>query len=263
MTTAASALEIASPAIKLSADLVSWDTETFGFPVAQIHALEIVEPQGAKNDYLASFMDWLVEHDVQLVSCRLLHDKLRESMFLEEHGFRFVEMVLHPRLETLADLGLEAANRLSVAYAEEADLPELQSIAERAFGLERYHVDPRFDPRLGDLRYARWVHNSFRHPRQRLLKIQDNKRLVAFFIVEVLPNNKVYWHLTAVSPQWQGQGYGRRAWQTMLQHHWEEGLSSVSTTISVRNIAVMNLYSSLNFRFTPPEMTFHWLRESA
>jgi RimJ/RimL family protein N-acetyltransferase len=70
-----------------------------------------------------------------------------------------------------------------------------------------------------------------------------------------------FWNLSAIFPGYYGKGYGRRAWLAMLRYHQENGCIAVSTTISARNIAVLNLYSSLNFRFLPPEMTFHWMRE--
>jgi hypothetical protein len=47
----------------------------------------------------------------------------------------------------------------------------------------------------------------------------------------------------------------------MLARHLGEGVGKVSTTIAARNVPVLNLYSSLRFRFAPPEMTFHWVRD--
>ncbi|MBK8535842.1 MAG: hypothetical protein IPL59_12375 [Candidatus Competibacteraceae bacterium] len=46
----------------------------------------------------------------------------------------------------------------------------------------------------------------------------------------------------------------------MLRYHQERGQDVVMTTISARNVSVLNLYTKLNFRFLPPEMTFHWVR---
>ena len=73
--------------------------------------------------------------------------------------------------------------------------PCAADIAERAFRHERYHVDPRLNPELGDLRYGRWVRNSLGHPDQRLLKITDGDRLVALFLVESRDGPTAYWHL--------------------------------------------------------------------
>lgn len=246
------------PSLKLLAGAVPWDSAVFGFPVAQIHTLDLIEPIGATSEYDA-FRRWLDAEGIRIVSCRLPHDRLRESMFLESHGFRFVEMVLHPKIDNIQALDLPEEN-LTVASASKADVPELAEIAERAFSHERYHVDPRLNRKLADVRYGRWVKNSLDHLTQRLLKITDGGRLLAFFLVE-LQDRSAYWHLTAVAPEWQGRGYGLRIWQAMIRHHRAEACQQVATTISARNVAVLNLYAKLNFRFTPPEMTFHWVRE--
>lgn len=259
MNSTALAFDLATPALHLAASLAPWDMEVFGFPVAQIYAVKVNDRLRATNDYVG-FQEWLDEQEVRVTGCRLPHGLLQESMFLEAQGFRFIEMVLHPHLQGLAGLQI-GEDSLVILPAREDDLTVLEVMAGRVFRHERYHVDPRLDPRLGDQRYSRWVKSSLHHPHQRLLKIQDCERLVAFFIVENREDNGVYWHLTAIATEWQGQGYGRRVWRAMLRYHQHQGLDSVTTTISARNIAVLNLYARLGFHFLPPEMTFHWVRE--
>lgn len=258
MSTVPATLKLSTSSLQLQAALVSWDTEIFGFPVAQIQKLEIIDLLSTAEEY-QKFQQWLDVNRIRIASCRLPHDRLQESMFLESKGFRFIEMVLHPKIEKLQSVDI-AQDNLIITPALESDLPVMQSIAERAFGHERYHIDPRLDPRLGDLRYGQWVKNSLNHSQQRLLKVIDSKHIVALFIVELREHKSVCWHLTAISPQWQGRGYGQRVWQAMLRHHQVEGQDCVMTTISARNVAVLNLYAKLNFRFLPPEMTFHWVR---
>jgi GNAT superfamily N-acetyltransferase len=252
---------LSSGFMKLAARAVPWDMDAFGFAVAQIEDLQVTDPREAMRDYI-SFQKWLDSGKVRIASSRLPHGRLRESMFLEGNGFRFVEMVLHPTLRDLQSRTFPQ-DELTIQPAQESDLGALQDIAEHAFRHERYHVDPRLNPRFGDLRYSRWVGNSLGHRAQRLLKISDGERLVALFLVESRDDRFVYWHLTAVSPACQGRGYGYRVWQSMLRHHQAEGCKGLATTISARNVEVLNLYAKLGFRFQPPEMTFHWVRDEA
>nr|VFJ60784.1 MAG: Acetyltransferase (GNAT) family protein [Candidatus Kentron sp. FM]VFJ66628.1 MAG: Acetyltransferase (GNAT) family protein [Candidatus Kentron sp. FM]VFK12894.1 MAG: Acetyltransferase (GNAT) family protein [Candidatus Kentron sp. FM] len=254
-------LAVETPALKLIAQEAPWDSAVFATPVVQIEQIAVRHPDAAIRDYAAHYRSWLNQAQVGLVSCRLPHDRLVESMFLEAHGFRFIEMVLHPRLAGLSTLALPADD-LQIASVNVADLPGLVAIAEQTFSHERYHVDPRLDPRLGNLRYGRWVRSSLEHPTQRLLKVLDAERLIALFLVENRADASAYWHLTAIAPSWQGQGYGQRVWRAMLRRHQAEGCESVTTTISARNTPVLNLYAQLGFRFLPPEMTFHWIRET-
>ena len=69
----------------LECSLVPWDTEIFGFPVAQIDRIELAE--GADpTEVLEAFDGWCADQAVRLVSCRLDHGRLRESMALEATG---------------------------------------------------------------------------------------------------------------------------------------------------------------------------------
>ncbi|MEI7788841.1 MAG: hypothetical protein WCI23_09340, partial [Chlorobiaceae bacterium] len=149
--------------LSLKAVLVSWDTEIFNYPVGTIEYLKIFNFDQITFDYMA-FESWRDLNQCKLMSCRLGHDQLYESMFLEGKGFRFIETVLHPKLENLLRLNISDQG-LEIIPANEADMPVLKRIAELAFRNERFHVDPRLDPRLGDLRYVRWVMNSLQHPR--------------------------------------------------------------------------------------------------
>ncbi len=251
-------LTLSTTHLRLRCQAVPWDSQAFGFAVAQLVDLQVGDSRAAESDYQA-VRRWLREQDIKILSCRLPHDQLHESIFLEGQGLRFIEMVLHPNLSAVDRLSLPT-DSLTITEAGPTDLPALEAIAGAAFQHERYHVDPRLDPKLGAARYVRWVRNTLGHPSQRLLKVQDDSRLVAFFVAEV-DGEEAYWHLTAVAPEWQGQGYGRRSWQAMMNRHKAEGVRRIRTTISARNTKILNLYARLGFAFLPPAMTFHWVRD--
>lgn len=237
--------------------LVPWDTQIFEFPVAQISRLELGE--GADPGMiLRKFDAWCAGQDVRLVSCRLDHTRLRESMALEDVGFRFVEMVHEPRLD-LADRVAAPRRMLQVGEAAEDDLAAIEEVAHAAFTTGRFLLDWRLPPELSRRRYAAWVRNSFEDPGHEVLKATVDGELVGFFIVEARPDGSVYWHLTAIAPRWQGKGMGMSLWRTMLLRHRTNGATSVSTTISGHNPPALNLYARLGFKFGAAQMTFHRL----
>lgn len=258
MTASAPPYRCAGSGLRLTANMVPWDSVVFGFPVAQIDRLTVLDESTAVRDY-DGFRRWRDEQAIGLVSCRLPQERLSESMFLESKGFGFIETVLHPELDRLQSLAFPA-DGFVIAPALRCDLVALREIAERSFRHGRYHVDPRLDSGLADVRYGRWVANSLEHPRQRLLKFVMDTRIIAFFIVESMKDKGVYWHLGAIDPSWQGWGYGERVWRALLCYCRDAGLERVVTTIAARNVAVLNLCAKLGFRFRRPEMTFHWLR---
>ncbi len=125
-----------------------WDTAIMGAPVLQIGHIEL-RGTGAAADF-AEFEATRDALGARLVSCRLPHDRLRESMFLESRDFRFIEMAYAPEMDGLSARDLPEGG-LAVGSASRDDLPDALAIAEHAFGSERFHVDPRLDPALGDL----------------------------------------------------------------------------------------------------------------
>lgn len=249
---------IDTPSLSMAWSETPWDAAITGYPVWQITHLEV--RGGIADQAMKDFENARDQSGVGLVSCRLHHACLTESMFLEDHGFRFIEMLYQPELELASAESMQSGSLLSVRQALEADLPAVVDMAGKAFANERFHMDPRLGPKMGNKRYQNWVKSSFTHPTQRLYVISDGDKLVAFFVTEMQADGVCYWHLNAVAPEAQGLGYGRRAWQTMIRQAANAGAKRVRTSIVARNERVLNLYASLGFRFSPPSMTFHWVR---
>ncbi len=249
---------LTAPGLRLEVALVPWDAQAFGFSVAQVDVIEVA-PHADPTPVLAQFVSWLDERDVRLVSCRLDSLKLRESMLLEGLGFRFVEMVYSPVLTPLRTDWV-SDEELVIEPAQPQDRPALEAMASSVFTTGRHVLDWRLDRSAGHERYRRWLAGALDGDGQDVLMASIGDEVVGFFIVEALPDDCVYWHLTAVAAKWQGKGVGKRVWRAMIERHRAAGVRRIETTISAHNIAVINLYAGLGFRFTAPQATFHWLR---
>ena len=253
-------LQLATPRLTMAYARVPWDSAAFGFGVGQILALQVIDPAADCAEAFASFERWRDAEAIELVSCRLHHLQLHESMLLESRGFRFIELVYHPRFDTVASFdGVDEG--IHVSAASEADLPVLEGIARSAFSTGRYELDHRLPATAGRERYASWVRSSLADSTQRVLKAEENGAIVGFFIVETRPDRGCRWHLTAIANEHQGRGVGKRVWRAMLGLHRAEGITVVDTVVSAHNLAVLNLYAGLGFRLREAEMTFHWLRD--
>ena len=250
--------QINTPALHMRWSRAPWDESVCGFPVLQIDALEIVCPSAELDFHV--FESERERLGAGLVSCRLANDRMRESMLLEEHGFRFIEMMFSPQIELDASDPANVDDLLTVDRAVADHLPELMTIAGTAFEHERFALDPRLDPTISGRRYQNWVASTLAHPTQQLHVIRENDTIVAFFVSEMLDDATCYGHLTAVAPHMQGCGYGRRVWRRMLAKATADGARRVRTSIAARNHRVLNLYARLGFRFPPPTMTLHWTR---
>jgi ribosomal protein S18 acetylase RimI-like enzyme len=247
---------IRTAALQLDYFLVPWDTEILGVPVAQISDLRVSDAAAAARDY-EEFARWCTQEGVALCSCRVAAERVTDSIFLEERGFRTIELNYLPRLEQLQSRSLPQ-DILQVAQATTQDREPLADMAAQVFRHGRFHQDPRIDPALGDRRYRAWMWNAFERPTQRVLKCLLDGAVVGFFVVETPQPGHVFWSLTGLAPGLQGRGLGKRVWQTMLRHHQAEGAQTVSSSISSHNVPVFNLYVALGFRFPAPSVTLQW-----
>jgi ribosomal protein S18 acetylase RimI-like enzyme len=247
---------IRTEALLLSFYVVPWDSRILGVPVAQIADIRVSEPAGAARDY-QSFSDWCARERIALCACRLEADRLADSMFLEERGFRFVELNYLPRLTGLQQqpTGDEG---VSITPADHGDRTPLAEMAARIFRHGRLHDDPRIGAKLGDRRYRAWLENAFSSPHQRVLKCSVDGEIAGFFVVEDREEGHCFWSLNGLAPGNEGRGLGKRVWRSMLNLHRAEGAHTVSTSISSHNVAAFNLYVGLGFRFPPPSLTLQW-----
>ena len=247
---------IATDNLKMDYFLVPWDTQIFNRPVAQIANIEIYNKNQAKKD-LKPYQEWCKQQKIELCSCRITHDKIKESMFLEEQDFRFIELNYQPVLSNLQNLTFNDSD-IQIALADEHDQPLLAQAAATIFHHERFHIDPRINSNLANNRYRIWLKNGFNLPQQTVLKCMLNAQIIGFFVIEYPQPNHCFWSLIGLLPDYQGQGLGKKVWQAMLHWHQTAGVEKVSTSISSHNIAVFNLYIALGFRFPNPYATFHW-----
>lgn len=248
-----------SPLLELQASKVPWDTFAFGYTVASIDKINIYQ-QDSINREFEGFMDWVDQEKVRLVSCRLPHNNVSTIMFLESQSFNFIEMVLHPIIH-INDCRLSDFDDFVVEPVNENELKIISAMANKAFGFERYHMDPRVNSNAADLRYSSWVKNTLDQQDQKLVKIRYHKDILGFFIIEKLSAYKFYWHLTALNPIFMGKGFSVGVWSAMISYCRNLGAKYVETTISARNSPALNLYSRLNARFEAPEVTLHWFEK--
>lgn len=237
---------------------MEWDSVALNKRAFVVNKFKIHNKKVASHK-LRELISIFEDSKISLVTCRLHHEAIFESMVLEDLGFRFIEMVLHPFCSSISERKFAQDQKIVLAEANSLDIPKLCSIAESAFHHERFYYDYRLPRRVNDLRYKNWVIAADKHISQKIIKLSIETEIVAFFIIEEDAKNKVaHWHLTAVDPKRHGKGLGEKCWNKMLEYHQSQNFEKVETTIAARNTPVLNLYSKLNFRFHEPEMTFHW-----
>lgn len=247
---------IRTEALHIDYFLVPWDTKILGTPVAQIADVRVFDSRKAASVY-EQFLDWCQDQRIAFCSCRLSAGRLVDSMFLEERGFRFVELNYLPILTGVQQLHTSDEG-IEISVATDEDHVALREMASRVFTHGRFHQDPRIGPGVGDRRYSAWIDNAFQSSQQRVLKCSLEGRTVAFFVIESRTGGHCFWSLNGLAPGRDGSGLGKRVWRAMLHRHRIEGADTVSTSISSHNVRAFNLYVSLGFRFPEPMITLQW-----
>lgn len=244
------------------ASLLPWDSETFGFNVAsyEIGAEELSE--SLRPQFPVRFGSWTREKGVLLCSCAVPAQNRFWKIALPEAGFQFVDFGFCASLNGLQRAHLPQV-RIQLRRSEQRDRETIQAIAAQSFHHGRYHADPLFPRELANLRYEHWI--------KRALASEDG--LDQVFVMEQAGSVQGFYHVTvegeisdmrlaAVRPELQGSILGFELYKSMLHVLKALGVRRVISSISGSNTAVMNLYSRLGFRFSDPDMIYHWHDEA-
>jgi len=80
------------------------------------------------------------------------------------------------------------------------------------------------------------------------------KKLAGFW---AFSDNQILLH--ALSPDYRGKGMAKYFWSLACQEMFKLGYQEIISSVSASNLAVVNLYSSLGFKFKNPQDIYHLL----
>lgn len=214
------------------------------------------------------------EHGQIFVQARVSWDAGPAITALERNSFYFVETVLVPytNLKTNKVLTHFIGNRdafvpdepdryeWKVVGVDKTDAPVFQRIKDIAFESfvdDRFHRDWQCDKETANRRFSYWVDDLLADDEVTFYVITHHGRSEGFMTRKC--DNLI---LGGLSRQSVGKGIGKFFWLSVLEDMFNKGFSDVHTLISVNNIAVLNLYARLGFKFRDPAVTLHYWRTS-
>lgn len=177
-------------------------------------------------------------------------DPLADSRLLHQYGFYYCDTQLEPWCSR-ANLRLPAA-RPDVTIRRDVHLPELLAICHGSFLHGRFHRDFNLPRASADLRYDNWLRQLYEQHCVFGLFLDDE---LAGFIA--YSGNSLVLH--AVSEKYRGKGLAKYWWGAACAELFAAGHGEVKSSISAANVAVVNLYASLGFRFRNPVDVYHRL----
>ncbi|MFC1574177.1 hypothetical protein ACFL30_03250 [Candidatus Latescibacterota bacterium] len=125
----------------------------------------------------------------------------------------------------------------------------------RDFNHERYMTLPGITPLKLNERYALWSNRIIAENPDRCIQVESDSTVQGWFISQLSPDGL---HLTLAMLHKQAMIRGKHLYAKALLAYKEKGDQTGSSSFSVTNPAVLNIFSKFGARFDIPEL--FWLR---
>lgn len=209
-----------------------WDEKVFGFST-----WEVTNPVEAVLSEIAAHPGHYT----------IKADPLSSKALLHRYGFYYCDTLLEP----FAD-----RQRFVASYHDQVGIDltpnkdEILRISHGAFRHGRFHRDFNLDPSLADRRYDQWT--SQLCDEKNVFGLTFAGELAAFFGYR---ENKMVLH--SVAESFQGKGLAKYLWSRACCELFDRGHEELNSSVSASNLAIVNLYVSLGFRFRKPVDIYH------
>ena len=176
-------------------------------------------------------------------------DPLACTRALHEHGFYYSDTLIEPHCQP--GWLIEHPHPAVALHASPA-LAELEAIASGAFVHGRFHRDPYVPRAQAERRYQQWLGQL--HAAGKVWGVSMQQQVLAFIAVE---GNQLVLHALAEGAR--GRGWAKYFWSPLCRLLFEQGHTELRSSISASNLAVLNLYASLGFKFRHAQDLYHRL----
>lgn len=238
--------------------LLPWDTQTFGFAVGVYELGDAPVVVERMADFQSALNTWARAYQVELISCTAPGDHFVWHALLAQSGFTAVDFSLRGDRDLRTGPELPEV-RAVLRLATPDDEPAVLRLAQGAFRFGRYHSDPRFPKLLARRRFRHWMANALKRVGkcERVYVVGPPGTVTGFYhalLVDTLADLR----LAAIDRQAEGRIAGKDLYAATLQALQADGASRATGKISAANVPVVNVFAALGFRFSNPEVVFHW-----
>jgi len=209
-----------------------WDESVFNTP-----CYEIVEPNA---------------HALQESTAHTGHytvkvDPLADKTLLHRFGFYYTDTLIEPYCNQ--DRFVAHAHP-EVSIDTDSELHELLPMCDNSFVHGRFHRDFNLPREQADQRYKQWLGQLHATGQVFILRYQHD--LAGFIACD---DGKLLLHV--IDAPFRGQGLAKYMWSAVIEQLFLHGEQEIRSSISAANLAVLNLYISLGFRFDKAQDIYH------
>jgi hypothetical protein len=211
-----------------------WDTTIFGMP-----SWELLE-----------YSEVALQYAVKITGHYTIKvDPLADKQLLHEYGFYYCDTLIEPYCNAVR---LRLAHHLDATISKTIAVEQALAISHTAFVHGRFHRDFNLPKAACDQRYDNWLKQLLEA--QQVFGLYWHNELAGF--IGYSGNNLV---LHALAEKYRGKGLSKYWWSEVCSDLLSTGYEEVKSSISVTNLAVLNLYASLGFTFNNPQDIYHRL----
>ena len=238
--------------------VLPWDSEIFGFSVADWKVGDVRVVFDDRAGLGASLTSWSRDESVQLISCTVPSGESRWRALLPQLGFAYVDSTLTYTLAKLQTVRFPRKH-VPVRLATAEDQPAVERICEIGFRAGRYHADPLFPLELANARYRRWLANEFNSlgENNRIYVAGEVGAAIGFTHVRV-NGSEAYITIGGADPEVQSSVLPFAVFIGTLEALRDSGVRRAQSKLSAGNTPMLNLAAYAGSRFSEPELVFHW-----
>lgn len=174
-------------------------------------------------------------------------DPLADKALLHQSGFYYCDSLIEPYC---TESSLNRFYESDISISEDVDADAVLSLCKGAFKHDRFHRDFNVSGSCADLRYNNWLAQLLAE--ERVYGLYWKQQLAGFIAYR---GNSLVLH--AIGAGFRGKGLAKYWWSAVCSEMLAEN-AEVSSSISLTNTAVLNLYTSLGFRFRDAVDCYHF-----
>jgi dTDP-4-amino-4,6-dideoxy-D-galactose acyltransferase len=234
-------------------ELLEWDTEHFGFPIARV-AADTVTPETAEV-----VDEWCADQGIRCLYFKADARDAESARVAASNGYRMVDVRLIARrsLEGVVDLPTGPEN-VAVREATEADIDYARRLAARSHDESRFYFDGGFPPERCDALYQAWVDRGFRDPDRGLrVPVVEGEPAGYQVLAPLGPERESHGELVAIDERHRRKGVGWALHVSTYRLYAERGAVTHRSATSIRSRAAIRLHERLGFLTSEVQVWHH------
>jgi ribosomal protein S18 acetylase RimI-like enzyme len=166
---------------------------------------------------------------------------------LHEHGFYYCDTLIEPYC---AARDFEPQPHPAAGLDRTPALEALLAMCRGAFRHGRFHRDFYVERARADRRYENWLRSL--HAAGKVYGLTWEGEAAGFIAHD---GGKLVLH--ALGEKHRGRGLARHLWSVACMDRVQQGVTELTSSMSLTNLAALNLYVALGFRFRNPVDVYH------